>query len=469
MLFRVSTRKRFVCLVVAFLLMMGFNTYSYIVRFHKTENQKQVVLNEKAFKAFFLRLRTKNDFARFLARHHEKLRALGSEIVKKAFIYQNNLYIHLYSLTEKGLDHQENQRDLNLLYGLFNIEEASRDFYLNENSGVYNIEVRNNYVDHNGARLSSDIIERRHKSLKGDLTDIGDMIREDLRDKRIEIFNFIKESMVDTIKRVPLDEGYEPNPYLSRVEAIIPMNLLYILTNIRYDNTTDIIDLAESVRYGKNATLETLKSYLLIPPLYRRNVMYGDIDIFPRYVPIYIPGLLGLKWNWLLYQDIDIRTDFIDYIDQLHFKGHYMFSYEKSRIIRDRVKKINDDIRFNQIHFYLTDLTIGIAFPFMISLFAFIHLKTEIAFLFMFKNRIRELLFIFWLLPVSLMLFVKGGIMASYLFHLLSHGFGHRAYIALPLSISLLSAAIAFYPINRWCFSQFTGDSLNLYALHKGR
>jgi len=448
---------------------MGFNTYSYVMRFHKTESQKQDVLNEKAFKVFFLRSRTRNDCARFFAQNHEKLRELGSKIVKKAFIYQNNLYIHFSPPSGNNPIRQEDKGSLSLLYGMFNIEEASRGFYSNENGGEGTAEVGNIYIDHNGAMLDGDIIASRHKSLKGDLTDIGDMIREDMRGKRMNIFTSIKNTIVDNIKRILVDESYEPNPYLSRVESIIPMNLLYILTNIRYDNTTDIVDLSESVRPAKDKTIEASETYLVIPPVYRDDLMYGDIDIFPRYLPIYIPGLLRPKWNWLLYQDIDMKNDSLDYMDQLHFKGHYMFSYEKSQIIRDRVKKTNDLIHSNHIHFYLTDLSAGIAFPFMISLFAFIHLKTEIAFLFMSKNRIRELLLIFFLLPVSLMLLVKVGVLAAYLIILRLNGFGITGYIALPLSVSFLLALMAFYPINKWCFTQFTGDNLNLYALHKGR
>ena len=469
MLFRKSTRKRFICLLIAFLFMMGFNTFGYVMKFHKTENQKKNVLNEKAFKVFFLRTRTKNNFARFLAQHYKKLRDLGSEIVKKAFIYQNNLYIHFSSPSENRVHHQEDKGALNLLYSLFNIEEASRGFFINENSSKYNIKVRGNYIDHNGALLNDDIIADRHNTLKFDLIDIADMIRGNIRDKRIDVYNSVKKSIITNIKRVPLDESYEPNPYLSRVESIIPMNFLHILKNIKDDNTTDIIDLMESVRYEKDSMIETDKAYLVIPAVYRDKVMYEDLDIYPRYVPLYILDLLKPQWNWLLYQNINIKTDFMDYIDQLHFKGHYLFSYEKSQIIKDKVKKINDDIHSNHIHFYLTDFSIGIAFPFMISLFAFIHLKTEIAFLLMFKNRIRELLFIFWLLPVFLMLLVKGGILAGYLLYLVLKDFGLTAYIALPLSILFLSASTAFYHINKWCFSQFTGDSLNLYALHKGR
>jgi len=125
--------------------------------------------------------------------------------------------------------------------------------------------------------------------------------------------------------------------------------------------------------------------------------------------------------------------------------------------------------RSNHIHFYLTDLSLGIAFPFMMSLFTFIHLKTEIAFLLMFKNRINVLLFIFWLLPVSLMLLIKGGILSAYLLCLLLSGFGLVAHLILPLSISFLVASTAFWSINKWCFREFTGNSLNLSVLHKGR
>jgi hypothetical protein len=227
--------------------------------------------------------------------------------------------------------------------------------------------------------------------------------------------------------------------------------------------------MGESVMYEGNGSIKTVGSYMDIPSQYKDKLLYDDMEIYPRYIPIYAPELLRPRWNWLLYEDIYINSDFMDYIEKLHFKGNYMFSYEKSHIIEDKVKKINDDIYSNHIFFYLTDLSVGIAFPFMISLFAFIHLKTEISFLLMFKNRIRELLFIFWLMPVFLMSIVKGGILAGYLIYLNSMGYGTSSYIVFSLLITFLLASIAFYPINRWCFSQFTGEKINLYALHKGR
>ncbi|MFC1817228.1 hypothetical protein ACFL0M_15135 [Thermodesulfobacteriota bacterium] len=470
MLFRKSTRKRFVCLVIAFLFMMGFNTCSYVMKFHKTEKLKKVVLDEQAFKVFFVRVRTPKNFQQFLAKHHGRLQDHGAEIVKKAFIYQNNLYINFLAPSALKTDLQIDENGaMDLLYGVFNLVEAVRDFYVSDNGDGYQSRVKSTYIDHNGARLNEDIIQSRHNTLKGDLIDIAEMMRAKVSDKRIDVINAAIGTIVDNLKRVSLNQKYEPNLYLSRIEAIVPMNFLHILTHIQQDNTTDIMDLLESVKYARDATIETDTAYLQVPDRYTDQVMYNDIDIYPRYIPIYIPDLLKSQWNWLLYQNIDIKTDFMNYIERLHFKGHYLFSYEKSHIIQDKVKNINDDIRSNHIHFYLTDLSMGIAFPFMMSLFAFIHLKTEIAFLLMYKNRIKEVLFIFWLLPIGLILLVKSGVLTVYLFYLFLSGFGLSANMVLPLSISFLAAAAAFYPINKWCFSQFTGDTLNLYTLHKGR
>jgi len=470
MLFRKSTRKRFVCLVIAFVFMTGFNTYSYVKKFHKTETLKKEVLDEKAFKVFFVRMRTQNNLLRFLAGYYNKFQSLGADIVKQAFVYQNNLFIHIFSPPE--ISHMDTPREkeaMDVLYSVYHIQNFVDNFYVTGSDDDYQIRVKNNYIDHNGAGLDDAVIASRHSSLRFDLIDIADMIREGVWDKRMDVYNAIRTSMITNMERIPLNAHHMPNPYLSRVEFIIPMNLLHIWTNIKYDNTTDLIDLSESVTCEKDATIKTDKAYLATPQIYKDNVAYTDIDAYPRYIPFYVPDVLTPQWHWLLYQNIHINTDFMEYLDQLHFKGYYLFSYEKSHILKDMVKKINDDIRSNHVHFYLTDLSMGIAFPFMISLFAFIHLKTEIAFLFMFKNKIRELLFIFWLLPVLMMLLIKGGILAAYLLYLHFGGFGITAYIAWPLALTLLSAAAAFYPINQWCFSPFTSDSLNLHALHKGR
>jgi hypothetical protein len=467
MLFRKTTRKRFVFLVAAFMFMMAFNGYSYVMRFHKSEIQKQDLLNEKAFKVFFLRSRTMADCARFLSQHADKIRGHGAKTLKQSLIYQNNLYIHFYPPFDQN--NKDNREALYLLYDLFNIKDVSANIFSEKEPDDHEIRIRAEYFDYNGMLLSDDIVRGRHKAIMRDLTDIADMIREGLSGKRMEVFNLIKGTIVDNIKRVTLDPANEPNPYLSRVEMIVPMNFLYIFDHIRDDTTTDIIDLGESVRYEEETSITSFKPYIEIPHKYEKTLLYEDKNIYPRYIPVYAPDMLKPRWNWMLYEDIDIGSDLLEYIVQLHSKGYYMFSYEKSQILKDKVRKINDDIRSNHIYFYLTDLSIGIVFPFMISLFAFIHLKTEISFLFMFKNRIRELLFIFWMLPVISMLVVKGGILTAYLAYLVSQDLALSTYIIFSLLITFVVASIAFYPINRWCFSQFTSNRLNLYALHKGR
>ncbi|MFC1891961.1 hypothetical protein ACFLZT_06165 [Thermodesulfobacteriota bacterium] len=468
MLFRKTTRKRFICLVIVFLFMMGFNTYGYIMRYHKTEIQKKEILEEKAFKVFFLRMRTKNDTARFLALQGKKIKDYGSEIVQGAFIYQNNLYIHLVSHLDDISGDYKNDESMELLYDLVNVKEVNENFFTEDETPDV-IHIKGVYIDHNGNRLIDEIIAGRHKSIVSDLRDIAWIIRDEIKGGRIDVFNSITSTIVDNIKRYSPGDEFESNPYLSRIENIVPLSFLHILANIRLDNTTDFMDLAESVRYSEEGFFETSRSYLMSPSIYVNNIMYGDMDIYPRYIPVYIPDIITPQWNWMLYQDIGINTAFLDYIDGLHFKGHYMFSYEKADILQDKVEILNEDIRSNHINFYVTDLSMGIAFPFMISLFAFIHLKTEISFLFMFKNRIKEILLIFWLMPVCLILVVKGSVLGAYSFNLLDNSAGIQTSIGIPLVLTFIIAAAVFYPINRWCFSQFTSNNLNLYSLHKGR
>ncbi|MEW6674245.1 MAG: hypothetical protein AB1427_21335 [Thermodesulfobacteriota bacterium] len=467
MLFRKSTRKRFVFLVFAFLFMMGFNTCSYLMKFHKTETLKRELLAEKAFRVFFTRMRSSNDFERFLYHHRQPLQALGAHVVQEAFIYQNNLYIHFMTPGELETGPAAHEKDaMVLMYDMFNIRRPVAEFYTALKVDGYRSSVKNQYVDYNGNRLDEDTIRNRHETLKADLIDIADMIRALSNDKRKDVINSVKKTILDNLKRAPGNKSDEPNLYLSRVEAAVPMNFLHIWAHIQQDNTTDIIDLLDSARAKPDGSIETDSAYLQIPEIYAGKALYKDLDIYPRYAPLYIPGLLKTRWIWLLYQDIRINGDFMDYLNQLHFNGHYLFSYEKSKILQDKVKNLNDDIQTNQIYFYLTDLSMGIAFPFMISLFAFIHLKTEIAFLLMYRNRVREILFIFWLLPLGLMFVLKGGILAGYFLYLSAGG---GPALLLPLLASFAAVAAGFYPINRWCFNQFTGDTLNLYALHKGR
>jgi hypothetical protein len=464
MLFRKSTRKRFLCLVAAFLFTLGFNTHSYIKKFQEAEIRKLQVLEEKAFKVFFLRFRTRSDYLRFYQHQAPELARLDAGPLNMAFIYQNNLFIQFRTGTPQ-------KSGLALLYSLFDLEAAADGFLISAQPDDYTAIVRNHYIDHNGGNLDLDITLARHTALKGDLTDAADLIRGNLTGKRLAVFNDLTWRITNNVTRDAPAGNKAVNPFFSRVALVVPLNLFHLFANLANDVTTDILDFAESVRAAEGATLEVEKSYLQMPAAYADTLLYGDIDLYPRYVPVYAPDLLNVRWHWMLYEDIALNSAFLEKLDRLHFKGNYLFSYEKTLSVRERVAKINADILENHVDFYMTDLSMGIVFPFMISLFAFIHLKSELAFLLMFKNRIRELLLVFWMLPLGLIVLVKSGLVTFYLISQSSSALAPPAAgtMLLPLAVSFGLAALVFFPINRWCFSQFTSEQLGLAVLHKGR
>ena len=472
MLFRKSTRRRFLCLVAAFLFILGFNTQSYIKKFQEAETRKLQVLEEKAFKVFFLRFRTRGDYQRFTAGEAPGLARLGAISLKKAFVYQNNLFVQFQpaALPENEAAAPDTQ-GLTLLYSLFDLHAAAAAFFVDRTPDGYVATIRNSYIDHNGGDLGLDIIMARHTALKGDLTDAADLLRGNLSGKRLAVFNDLIWRITNNISRTGSGEDPAANPFFSRVALVVPLNILHIFANLAGDITTDILDFAESVRAAENAAIELETAYLQPPAGRRTDMLYSDIDLYPRYTPLYAPALLTSRWHWMLYEDIALNQAFMDKLDRLHFKGNYLFSYEKTLSIKERVGQINADILENHIDFYMTDLSMGIVFPFMISLFAFIHLKTELAFLLMFKNRIRELLVIFWVLPLGLILLVKGGLVGLTLAQQLYGGLTAptAGVMLLPMAVSFIMAAVVFFPINRWCFSQFTGEQLSLSMLHKGR
>ena len=466
MLFRKSTRKRFVCLVLSFLFMVGLNTFFFLQRHHEVEIQKQGLLDEKAFKVFFLRARTRHDVYGFRHRHGREIAQLGGAIVENAFIYQNNLFVHVDS--GSGTRHQPEA--MALMEALFGTEAFFRSLFAHPHETPYLGQIRNAYLDHNGAALAPKIVQERHEDIKRDLYDMAHMIRGGLTGRRMTIYNASLRKVVESLGRVRPETSTRPNPFLSRVEAVIPANLLYLFSHLQNDITTDIEDLAQAI-HVVDGRIETFAEFLAAPePVAGGGTsLYVDMDAYPRYIPVFVPDLLTEGWHPMMFHNLRLNQDFMAFAEARHFKGNLLFSYEKTNILQSRTQQINSDLLANQINFYFTDLTMGVAFPFMISLFAFIHLKTELAFLLMFKNRIRLLLLIFWLLPLGLVLAAKGALTAGYMIHAQMTGVAMDVIIVLPLLLSFVGAAIIFYPINRWCFSSFTGDNLCLYELHKGR
>lgn len=464
MLFRKSTRKRFVCLVLGFLLMMGLNTFFFLQRHHAVEMEKRRLLTEKAFKVFFLRARSRADAHRLVHRHGPEIDRMGGRIVNEAFIYQNNLFLHFDEPAAGG----PRTGAPGLLDALFGTEAFAAALFGESPDPGGMIRMRNAYMDYNGSGLSPSIASQRQDEIVRDLRDMADMIRAGLSGRRMMVFNDSVNRVTGRLERVLPQGAPPPNPYLSRVEAVVPVNWLYPFSHLRDDVTTDIVDLGEAIR-TVDGRMETFEDYLAVPEDQTKGPRYIDIDAYPRYIPVFAPNLLTQGWHWMLFHDLRLDRALMAFFDGRHFKGNLLFSYEKTRILQNRTDRINQELRWNQANFYVTDLTMGIAFPFMVSLFAFIHLKTELAFLLMFKNRIRSLLWIFWLLPLVLVAAAKGGVTAGFMVYAQSGGAAMDGVFVLPLLISFVAAAAIFFPINRWCFSSFTGDNLCLYELHKGR
>lgn len=288
MLFRKSTRRRFLCLVAAFLFIMGFNTHSYIKKFQDAEIRKLQTLEEKAFNVFFLRFRTQNDYLRFHQRQAPELARMDAAPLNMAFIYQNNLFIQFRSdrpPPPAGAD----LPGLALLYALFDLESAAAEFRAAGDPADYTVKVRNLYIDHNGGDLDLDIVMARHTALKGDLADAADLIRGNLSGKRLAVFNDLTWRVANNIARDAPVADRSVNPFFSRVALIVPLNLFHIFANLAQDVTMDIIDYAESVRAATDATLEVEAAYLQVPDGYTGKLLYGDIDLYPRYIPVYAP------------------------------------------------------------------------------------------------------------------------------------------------------------------------------------
>lgn len=472
MLFKKTTRKRFICLVALFLATMVFNTSSYIRRFGDTQLRKSQLLEENAFKVFFLRMRTKNDLFQFFENHRRDLAAWGVYPVRRAFIYQNNLFVHFTSPVESDpLPDRMESDALMLIYRLFGLDRPTLAYGGDKAPDPYAVRIMNRYIDHNGSGLSGEILANRHLALRGDLVDAADMLRGNLSGQRLAVFNEMTRLVIDTLIRQPSDGRRPTNRYVSRVDLVVPLNLLHLFQNLADDNATDIIDFSASVRTAEKGVLEVQKAYLAVPESAATAFMYGDTDLYPRYVPLYAPGLVDSRLNWMLFEEIHLNDPFMDFIEQRHLNGQYMFSFEKAYIARDRAKSINREIRSNHIHFYLTDVSMSVVFPFMISLFSFIHLKSEFAFLLMFKNRVRELMAVFWLIPLLMLLLVKSGTVAVHMMSTASAAAVTAEIwkMIMPMALSFLAAAAIFYPVNRWCFCPFIGPRIHLAALHKGR
>ena len=296
------------------------------------------------------------------------------------------------------------------------------------------------------------------------------MLRGAAHCKSLEISNRLMDRFVDTHVKVEHESTAAGlNHWLTRVKAIVPLNLLHLWHRLGADNTTDIFDWERLAVFRPDAAVDTRRDRLQAPtggPV--PGFPYLDTDIYPRYLPVVAEDLVSAGGGGLLGEPLRIDRSLAELLEALHADGHHLYTREKLFALQARVARINAGIRATHWNFYLTDLAVGLGIPFMMSLFAFVHLKAEFAFLLMFKDRIRQIRLIFWLLPVALMAAVKTATILGCLL-IIPGAMGAVRHLVVPLVLSLAVAAAGFAPLNQWCFRPFAGRRIELYALHRGR
>ena len=119
--------------------------------------------------------------------------------------FRENLPIYIHRL-DRSLGNPSGQglsrniasgRDAIVFFGQNNHTiYAVDEFVIEGGSGGYTTGMRSYYYDYNGGNLSQDILRDRDKSLRQDLKDIADIIREGLRGARADAFNKIRENVI---------------------------------------------------------------------------------------------------------------------------------------------------------------------------------------------------------------------------------------------------------------------------------
>jgi hypothetical protein len=310
---------------------------------------------------------------------------------------------------------------------------------------------------------SEAVLER----LRLDLQDITDQLRGDLSGRRLMIANDTRQRLVRTLGTGDLGRQRRLSPFFSRIASVVPMEILDLWSHWCSDRTTDIVDWHNSLQIDPDGTMTIPAGYLAPRPLDTRRPAFWQLDIYPRYIPLWLPEIVTVRRGPLMAASLRLQDDAVAFLKQAHTDGHYLLSFEKLHVLESQVSHLNNDRRVRQVAFIALDLVMSVVFAFMMSLFAFVHLKTELAFLLMFRNAIGSILRTFWLLPIVLTASVKIGALAAYALSGLPPPPGGMAAIGIPMALTLGAAAVLCWPLNRWCFRQLTSNRIELYRLHR--
>jgi len=451
MLFRESVKWRFILLIIGFIFVIICNFYNHFDKYKKVEIEKKNILQEDAFKIFFIYSLEPEDYENLVDELQRKLPKFNSILIRDALIFQKNLFVDIES-------HEKASEPLQVMYNLFDMENFVNGFEVKDKKNFF-VSIKNEYIDYNGSNLEKKKQEKRFRNVADYIENFSDNLSGKMHSQRkIRAFREKRNLILKHIERVPHNK--EINPYLSKVELIIPKNILNIMFNLSRLSTNRIIS---GIQYDpSDSKIKIRQKFIEVPEGLKDEESYGYRSWFPRFSPIYMKGSIGTVKH-LLYELMKVDNAFMEYLKDLHSREHYLFSYEKLDIMQFKVDKINSNIKSAQRYFLFIDLIIGIIFPFMVSFFSFIYLKKEIAFLLFHKNKLKLILWVFYTLPLMIMLVLKSGL------YMIFFKLTFVAYLVIPLLLSFIFASMIFWFINIWCFKEFFSNQLNLYEIFKGK
>jgi len=466
MLFRPSIRFRLIFLILCFIGMISYNIYSHFEHVIRINNEQNEILKENAFKVFFISSLEKDNYHELIQELKIKLNSLKENFqdcfLFDIFIYKKNLYINIL---KGSSDIMTKSDSLKLLYKLFGLEEfvdlfnKSNINQNNTNSKFKNINKI--YYDYNGKDINKKIKKYRISQFKRDSNFfLSNLIsyydNYEKKDIYIEYLEYIKDIQ-------PIHNNKDINIYFSGVELIIPKIFLNLYINLFKNIKKLSVNQMRNEFSNDNASksIQVKKKY---------TNLVEDINVFnslfPRYTPLYFKNFITLQQG-NIYEfyvpKLYYNQELLSYIKELHNRGYYLFSYEKLNTIEYKVNKNTREFKEAQKHFFIIDMIISIIFPFMISFFTFIYLKKEMAFMQFFKNNLKTILWIFYLLPLMIMFFTK------FILYLIVFKCTFVFHIIVPLILSSFIVMIIFWFINRWCFKEFLDNDILLYAIFKGK
>jgi len=455
MLFRRSIRYRLIWLIVGFLSIIGFNIYQHFEKINTINKKTVELLNNDAFKFFFIFSLEKKDYYAL----NKKLSNSFPDhitVLSDIFIYKKNLYLDLIPIKENT----KRQKALHHMYSMFSIKDYVNQFYSIDSGNKRDAFIHKSYIDYNGKMIATERLEKRKGKMNDTIRFFTDTLSEKLGREQKAALAKKQSVFFDSIR---IQHKGNINPFLSKIEMIIPFNIFYILGNISNQPLNIISNALTPISEDQ---YKIKKKYVHVLPENEYLYKMAFDSLRPKYSAIFIKHFIYRNTDYIntfFLPTLSYKNDIMNFLRELQFKGNYLFSFEKLHVIKHNVDTINSEITHAQLSFSIIDFFMSLIFSFMMSFFSFIYLKKEISFILFYKNRIRQIIHIFYISPILLILIIK------LLLYLYFFKFVFVNHVVFSLISSYIIVITLFWFINQWCFKEFISDQLNLYSIYKGK